>query len=162
MELPSRHPKYQTPPECGSAPSSAAEAAPVYPDPREELRTPPPLPCPGKGCCKRAGAKEHRQRAALTRHCCQRHSQLWKLRLGQGRGVSVAAPCERILSAACSSRVAKHALQPAQGPRKGYKNIQVAKLARSLSAREHVPMGLVPVWCQAWGDARPGQPQLDI
>lgn len=84
MELPSRHPKYQTPPECGSAPSGAA---PVSPDPREELQTPPPLPRPGKGCCARADAKEHRQRAALTRRCCQRHSQFWKLRLGQARAV---------------------------------------------------------------------------
>lgn len=87
MELPSRHPKYQTPPERGSAPSSAAGAAPVALDPREELQTPPPLPRLGKGCCGRAGAKEHRQGAALTRRCCQRHSQLWKLCLGQGRGV---------------------------------------------------------------------------
>lgn len=26
---------------------------------------------PGKGCCRRAGAKERCQRAALTQHCCQ-------------------------------------------------------------------------------------------
>lgn len=47
----------------------------------------------------------------------------------------------RILSAAWASRVAKHVLQRAQGPRKGHKNIQVPKLSSSLSGREHVLIG---------------------
>lgn len=70
----------------------------------------------------------------------------------------MAVPCQRVLSAACASRVAKHVLQPAQGPRKGYKNIQVPELARSLSARQHVLVDLVPVQCQGWGDAQAGWP----
>lgn len=55
---------------------------------------------------------------------------------------------------------AEHASQPAQGPGKVYKSIHIPKLARLLSGREDIH--LVPMWCQAWGGARPGWPELGV